>query len=169
MSVALYHLGQYRRMAAALFATQPKAADRPLTVDALAEVFAIASRANHVAFRTTYAERAEGYLARMGEAPGPATKEALVAALSEPVAELDPGLDPRIARADAELLIYNPADNDGGDHLAITERLAVERVVDLIIAACDRLIRTGQRMPERFRLIDGDARGTSLPGLRERR
>jgi hypothetical protein len=163
MSVALYGLRQYRRMAAVLFATQPKAADQPLTVDALAEIFAIASHANHAAFRATYAERATGYLARMGEASGPTTKEALIAALTAPVVELDPGL----ARSDAELLLYNTVDNDGGEHLAITERLAVERVVDLVIAACDRLIRTGQRTPERFRLIDGDAPGTSLLGLQD--
>jgi hypothetical protein len=165
MSVALYYLQQYRRMAAVLFAAEPKAADHPLTVDALAEVFAIAASANHAAFRVTYAERAEGYLARMGEASGPATKDALVAVLCAPVTELDPEL----ARSDAELLIYNTEDNDGGEHLAITERLAVERVVDLIIAASDRLIRTGQRLPERFRLIDGDAPEAILLSLRERR
>jgi hypothetical protein len=165
MSVAIYNLRQYRRMAAVLFAAEPKAADQPLTIDALAEIFAIASHANHTAFRATYGERAEGYLARMGEAAWPASKEALVAALAEPVA----ALEPELARSDAELLIYNTEDNDGGAHLTITERLAIERVVDLVIFACDRLIRTGQWRPERFHVVDG-AVGTSSPiSLQDRR
>jgi hypothetical protein len=165
MSVAIYNLRQFQRIAAVLLAPEPKASAQPLTIDALAEVFAVAAQANHAAFRATYGERADGYLARLGDNGQQIGKEALVAALAKPVAVLDP----ETARSDAELLLYNTVDNDGGEHLTVTEHLAVERLVGLVIDACDRLIRTGQRQPRRFRLIEGGAPAPSLASLHDRR
>jgi hypothetical protein len=131
----------------------------------LAEVFAVAAQANCAAFRATYGERADGYLAGLGGDRQQIGKEALVAALGTPVAVLDA----ETARSDAELLLYNTVDNDGGEHLSVAERLAVERLTGLVIDASDRMIRTGQREPRRFRLIEGGAPASSLASLQDRR
>lgn len=165
MSVIIFNLRQYRRMAAVLFAVAPGHEHDVLTIDALAEVFAAASAANHAAFRATYAERAESYLARMGDEGRPAGKDVLIAALSEPVM----ALEPELARSDADLLLYNTADNDGAEHLTTIEHLAVARIVALVVEACDRLIRTGQRAPERLRLIAGGADDARTIGRQDRR
>lgn len=164
MSVMIFNIRQYRRMAAVLFAVAPGREHDVLTIDALAEVFAVASAANHAAFRATYAERAEGYLARMGDAGRPVSKDALIAALSEPVA----ALEPELARSDAELLLYNTADNDGVEHMTTIEHLAVTRVVALVTEACDRLVRAGQRTPDRLRLIEGGAKNAPVVSLKDR-
>jgi hypothetical protein len=165
MSVAIFNLRQFQRMAAVLLAAEPGASAHPLTIDALTEVFAVAAQANCAAFRATYGERADGYLARLGGDGQQLGKEALVAALAKPVAVLEP----ENARSDAELLLYNTVDNDGGAHLSVTERLAVERLTGLVIDASDRMIRTGQREPRRFRLIEGGAAGATPASLQDRR
>ncbi len=164
MSVMIFNLLQYRRMGAVLFAAASGQEHDALTIDALAEVFAAASAANHAAFRATYAERAEGYFARMGDAGRPVSKDVLIAALSEPVV----ALEPELARNDAELVLYNTADNDGTEHLTVIEHLAVARVVALVIEACDRLIRTGQRTPNRFRLVDGGGNNAPVVAFHDR-
>ncbi|MGL4440056.1 MAG: hypothetical protein ACRCUE_12375 [Bosea sp. (in: a-proteobacteria)] len=156
MSVMIFNLGQYRRMAAVLFAAKTPPQHEALTIDALAEIFAVANTANHAAFRATYAERADGYLARMDDTGRPLGKDAFISAFLEPVAVLEPEL----AQSDAELLLYNTADNDGVEQLTTIERLAVERVLALVTHACDRLIRTGQRRPERLQLVDPGTRIT---------
>lgn len=165
MSVMIFNLRQFQRMAAVLLAAEPTAAAQPLTIDALAEVFAAASFANHAAFRATYGERADSYLARMGEARQPVAKQKLIAGFAEALVTLDPEL----ALSDAELLLYNTADNDGGEHLNAIERIAVERVVDLVVEACHRLIRTGQRGSERLRMIDGRLSPPTTISLQDRR
>ena len=155
MSVAIFNIAQFRRMAAVLFATTPRRAENktpdPVTIKAVAEVFARASAANHKAFAATYGDRHRGYLASMGAEAGPLAVADLAQAFAEPVASLEPAL----TRLDAELLIYNTIDNHGGEHLDPHERLGDERIVALIIEACDRLERTGQCGPMRLRVIAG--------------
>jgi hypothetical protein len=150
MSVAIQNLVQFRRMAAVLAASAPRHGDDAPTRAALAEVFAAASAANHRAFAATYGERAAGYRARMRDSR-PLDAATLAAAFAEPVV----AIEPELAKRDAELLLYNTIDNDGGEHLSGIERFAVERLADLVIAAADRLARIGQTEPCRLRLLEG--------------